>query len=507
MSVSLPTDAIILNVDDSEGARYSKTRILSNAGFVVIEAACGVEALSLARTRQPSLVLLDVKLPDINGMEVCRQLKGNTETQNILVLQTSASFLGSADKIRSLDYGADNYLCEPIEPDELVANVKALLRLGMVERELRETDRRKNEFLATLAHELRNPLSPIRTSVEILRKLSPDVTPAEEKARNAIQRHADHLTRLVDDLLDVSRISQSKIALQQQSVQLKDFIETALESSAVAIEGRGHQLIVDLPEQAIWVEGDPVRLSQVVTNLLRNAAKFTPVGGTITLTASLQKNQLLIQVADTGIGISPEDLDAIFELFAQSGSLSGLVQDGLGIGLSLVKSLVVLHGGQVRAHSEGVDQGSTFEVLLPTVENLSEQGADQGARTELTEADESKKRVLVIDDNVDGADSLAHLLTLCGHQSRAVYNGLNGVAMAVEFKPDLIFLDIGLPDMNGFDVARKLKGLPDMPAFNLIALTGYGQEEDRVKALQAGFDEHIAKPLNIAKLETLGLSL
>lgn len=238
------SDALILNVDDSDGARYAKSRILKRAGFKVIEASNGGDALLRARQDRPNLILLDVKLPDINGLEVCRQLKGGTETNTILVLQTSASCIGSADKIRALDGGADNYLVEPIEADELIANVKALLRLGRVERALRDVDRRKDEFLATLAHELRNPLGPIRTALALLCKLDPVVPAVQDNARRTIGRHTDHLVRLVDDLLDVSRISQGKISLQWESVSLASVIRSALETSSHSVEARGHALDV-----------------------------------------------------------------------------------------------------------------------------------------------------------------------------------------------------------------------------------------------------------------------
>jgi DNA-binding response OmpR family regulator len=243
--------ALILNVDDNEGARYAKSRILVRAGFRVIEAADGKSALAMAREHTPELILLDVKLPDVNGMEVCRQLKADPDTRPVLVLQTSASYIGTSDKIRALEGGADNYLFEPIEPEELVANVTALLRLGRVERELRDVARRKDEFLATLAHELRNPLGPIRSAVELLCKLDPEVPPRQDNARKTILRHTGHLVRLVDDLLDVARISHGKITLHRERVELRTFIQSACELVAHIAEGRQQQLRVHLPEQPV----------------------------------------------------------------------------------------------------------------------------------------------------------------------------------------------------------------------------------------------------------------
>lgn len=496
-------DALILNVDDSDGARYAKTRILTRAGFTVIEASSGGEALVRARADRPSLILLDVKLPDINGLEVCRQLKEGEETNTILILQTSASFIGTADKIRALDGGADNYLVEPIEPDELVANVKALLRLGRVERELREVDRRKDEFLATLAHELRNPLGPIRTALALLCKLDPDVPAVQDNARRTIGRHTDHLVRLVDDLLDVSRISQGKISLQWARVSVAGFVGSALETSSHMITTRGHTLSVDLPEDELWVRGDPVRLSQIVSNLLLNAAKFTPPGGVIGLSAQRAGDNVILRLADNGIGIAADSIDAIFGLFAQSGHAPDRVQDGLGIGLSLVRNLVELHGGQVSVNSSGVGQGSTFEIVLP----LDLADAVPAAPAVPDARASTAKRIVVVDDNEDAADTLAELLELDGHVVQTAYTGAQAIERVQDLQPDLVFLDIGLPDMSGYEVAGRLRQLPIAQTFVLVALTGYGQEHDRRAALDAGFNEHFAKPVDFGKLASLGIHL
>jgi signal transduction histidine kinase len=495
--------ALILNVDDNEGARYAKSRTLVHAGFSVLEAASGSEALSLAQSAQPNLILLDVKLPDINGVEVCRRIKENPTTQTILVLQTSASYIRTADKIHALDSGADSYLVEPIEPDELIANVKALLRLGAVERELREVDRRKNEFLATLAHELRNPLGTIRTSVELWRKIDPTVPQLQENTRNIISRQTDQLARLVDDLLDVSRISNGKIALRMEEVELKEFVGTALESSAHVVESRGHTLSVTLPDGDVWIWGDHVRLAQIVTNLLLNAAKFTHPGGFIDLVAEVVDDTLVLRVVDTGIGIAPESAETIFELFKQSAHIEERVSEGLGIGLSLVRALVDLHGGTVKAISAGIGQGSTFEIALPCHRECLAQVDTPANGLEAITA----KRILIVDDNTDAAQTLCQLLSLIGHEVEVAYSGSQAIERARRFFPEIVFLDIGLPDLSGYQVARSLRALPQIPTFLLVALTGYGQEKDRQDALNAGFDMHFTKPLDFDKLNMLGLSL
>ena len=497
------SDALILNVDDSDGARYAKSRILKRAGFKVIEASNGGDALLRARQDRPNLILLDVKLPDINGLEVCRQLKAGAETNTILVLQTSASCIGTADKIRALDGGADNYLVEPIEADELIANVKALLRLGRVERALRDVDRRKDEFLATLAHELRNPLGPIRTALALLCKLDPVVPAMQDNARRTIGRHTSHLVRLVDDLLDVSRISQGKISLQWERVSMASVIRSALETSSHSVEARGHALDVSLPREELWVCGDAVRLSQIVANLLLNAAKFTAPGGRITISAAREDDKVRIRLSDNGIGIAAASIDSIFDLFEQSGHAPDRVQDGLGIGLSLVRKLVTLHGGQVSVHSPGVGLGSTFEVVLPLDAQVSPPAIAPVPET----ASGGSQRILVVDDNCDAADTLAELLEMYGHTVRTAYTGAQAIERTLEFTPDIVFLDIGLPDMSGYEVAGKLRQLPIPQQFLLVALTGYGQEHDRQTALQAGFNEHFAKPVDFGKLAMLGLHI
>ncbi len=500
MSVRMQ-DSLVLNVDDNDGARYAKTRILTRAGLQVIEAASGGEALRVAQERHPNLVLLDMKLPDIHGMEVCRMLKQDAATSSILVLQTSASYLSSADKIRALDGGADNYLFEPIEPEELVANVKALLRLGRVERQLRESDRLKDEFLATLAHELRNPLGPIRNAVELLRHLGSDAPQQQEQARHTIIRQTNHLVRLVDDLLDVSRINQGKITLRREPTELSAFVGTALETAQPIMEARQHTLQVSLPPQTVTLFGDSVRLAQIVGNLLHNAAKFTPVGGQVSLTALMDGNTLVLRVTDNGIGIAPGSASQIFELFAQAQHVPDRVQDGLGIGLSLVRKLVELHGGTVSVSSEGVGQGSSFEVRLPVMQASMPAPAAQAAPVVGSASD--GYRILVVDDSTDSATMLCELLEINGHTVKTSNTGHEAIACAAGFHPDIVFLDIGLPDMTGYEVAARLRRLPGMGRAKLVALTGYGQEKDKQDAKAAGFDHHLVKPINFDALMAL----
>ncbi|WP_343729226.1 response regulator [Duganella sp.] len=616
---------LILNVDDNDGARYVKTRILQSAGFQVIEAENGTDALEMARKWLPALVLLDVKLPDISGIEVCRRIKADVATCTVLVLQTSAALIGRDDKIRGLDGGADNYLAAPIEADELIANVNALLRLQRTQTELRNSEERfrqlaeniedvfwmfrtadgcllyaspayerlfglplaqleqaaddwtraihaddrarvlaswanllhsgqydqeyrlsgggervrwvrdraflvrddqqqpyriarissdiserknmegllraadenKNDFLATLAHELRNPLSPIRNAVALMNTLPPERPELHQKARDVILRQVGHLTHLVDDLLDVARISEGKLTLRHQDVELHAVVEPALETVRALVESRGHTLRVNLPQQPLWLHGDPVRLAQIIGNLLHNAAKFTDPGGQIALTVSVpQPDRIRIAVSDNGIGITSYNLKRIFDMFAQGASTADRVHDGLGIGLSLVSKLAELHGGSVQGYSGGIGQGSTFELDLPLKATRSDTPAPAAAA-----APGAPQRLLLVDDNTDSVAVMAELLTLTGHQVWTANDAATALALARAHVPQAVVLDLGMPDMDGYALARQLRADPALAQTRLIAHTGYGAERDRERTREAGFDFHLVKPATLEELE------
>ncbi|HYC36084.1 MAG TPA: response regulator [Usitatibacter sp.] len=494
--------ALLLNVDDDQFGRYVKTRILRQAGFEVMEAVNGAEALALLKERPPALVLLDVKLPDINGREICERVKADPDMAGVVVLQTSASHVQSRDRIASLEAGADGYLIEPIEPEELVANVRALLRMRKAERErqraieeLREADRRKDEFLAMLGHELRNPLAPIRNAVEILKS---DDAQLRERARQMIGRQVAHLARLVDDLLEVSRITQGKVALRHEEVTLGSVIDSAVETVRATIESRGQSLQVHVRDPAAWIYADSVRLSQVVGNLLQNATKFTPPGGRIAVAARAGADGIEIVVEDNGAGMAPALLPRVFELFTQAERTLDRTEGGLGIGLSLVKGLVALHGGSVRAESEGRGHGSRFVVTLPASllrEAPADVSADEGANPVRA------SRVLVVEDNVDSAEAMRMLLERMGHAVSIVNDGALAMQAARAGLPEVIVLDIGLPGIDGYELARRMRADPLTRGAYLIAMSGYGQERDRQRSREAGFDIHLVKPVDPAQLE------
>lgn len=363
---------------------------------------------------------------------------------------------------------------------------------------LAKLHRRKDEFLAMLSHELRNPLSAIFNALHVLR-LDDTGKPIQEKAKSIIERQVGQLAHLVDDLLEVSRVITGGIQLHQQQLEMRGIVDRAVESARPLIDRRKHELSVTLPAEPLWLTGDPTRLEQVVVNLLNNAAKYTDEGGQIRLTVDQEGGDVVLCVRDTGVGIAPELLPRIFDLFTQAERTLDRSQGGLGIGLSLVQKLVELHGGNVEARSGGLGQGSVFIVRLPALYPTT----DLVASVEIAQKAAQSSRVLVVDDNVDAADMLVMMLQMFGNKVQAVYSGQTAMETAVEYKPDCILLDIGLPDMNGYEVARRLRQLPQTKDMWLIAMTGYGQDSDRQQAQAAGFDHHLVKPVEPQKLQDL----
>jgi PAS domain S-box-containing protein len=362
------------------------------------------------------------------------------------------------------------------------------------EEELRHADRKKDEFLATLAHELRNPLAPIRNAVQILNAKGlrhPDL----QLVRGVIGRQVQLMARLLEDLLDVSRISRNWLELRTERVELAAVLDGALETSRPVIEAAGHELTLTLPPEPIHLEADPVRLAQVFANLLNNAAKYTDEGGRIRLTAERQGSDVIVSVRDSGMGIAAEVLPRIFEIFSQAKLASERSQDGLGIGLSLVKGLVELHGGSIEARSDGPGRGSEFVVRLPVA---AEAPVREPARPHADDRQPpaTKWRILVVDDNHDSADSLAMLLQIMGNEVGTAYDGEQAVEAAEAIRPDVALLDIGMPKLNGYDTCRRIREQPWGQGMVLIALTGWGQAEDRRRAEAAGFNLHIVKPVD-----------
>ncbi|WP_354674058.1 hybrid sensor histidine kinase/response regulator [Cupriavidus alkaliphilus] len=666
---------LILNVEDREGPRYVKSRILHRGGFSVIEAVTGHSALSLVRQHAPSLVLLSAKLPDISGLEVCRLLKEDPQTARTLVLLTSPGLAQSRQRIEALNCGADGYLVEPAEPEELLSSIQALLRLRGAEdayhrtsralhehedmfrqlaesladvvwildpatrrllfassslatvcghsaeqlmedprlclervtpadrarveaavqnmlrdgsmdiefgltlpsgeprevrarafpvrshgsadgtdsaqaaagspplriagicqdvtlqnragRALHDEERRKDQFLAMLAHELRNPLAPLRSAADLLQQLAPT---REDmfRARDIIGRQVHHLTRLVDELLDIARFNQGRITLRQDLVELRTALNTAVEAVRPVLDGYRHTLRLSLPEQPLPVRGDLVRLTQIFSNLLQNAAAYTPAGGVISVEAGFDDSapetipdavsggQVTVRVRDNGTGLSEALQRQLFDPLAppdpaapaaRTGESdigaharsSAFPHDGPGIGLTLVQKLVQLHGGTIRAFSAGPGQGSTFTVTLPVEpwQNWHPGSGKAGPRRSVP------RRILVVDDNVDALEAMTMALQAMGHTVVTAPDGPSALARAIDARPDLVLLDLGMPAMDGFETVRRLRALPELRGARLVALTGFGQPEDRRRALAAGFDQHLVKPADLDALTRL----
>ncbi len=407
--------------------------------------------------------------------------------------------------IRAIGRAFYDQMGAPLRFDGITVDVTERIRQEVA---LREADRRKDEFLATLAHELRNPLAPIRNALHLMAQAGGNGHDFEEE-RAIAERQVAHLARLVDDLMDVARISQGKIGLRKETVDLVTIARRAVETVRASVRDRGHELSVRLPTEPIWLEGDPTRLEQVLWNLLNNAVKYTEPGGQIHLEAMRDGEQALVRVRDTGIGIMPEMLPRIFEMFVQVDQETVRSQSGLGIGLGLVQFLVELHRGTISATSAGPGQGSEFVVRLPV---LPDEAGNRFAtdRVDHLEARAAlpRRRVLVVDDNLDAANSLARLLDrLYGQEVRVSYDGPSALEVASDYRPDVVLLDIGMPGMDGHEVARQLRSRPEFERTLLVALTGWGQDTDRRKSREAGFDRHLVKPVDPAELRSLLASI
>lgn len=370
----------------------------------------------------------------------------------------------------------------------------------LLEQALRDTDRRKDEFLATLAHELRNPLAPLRSSLEIIKIPRVD-TDTLLQTTAMMERQVHHLVRLVDDLLDVSRVTRGKIELRKEKVELASVIARAVETVQPLVAVQGHRIELTLPHESLLLEADPVRLAQVIGNLLTNSAKYTDANGHIKVSAARHGNEVVVRVRDDGIGIAPDVLPHIFELFVQADHTSTKAQGGLGIGLTLARNLVHMHGGTIEARSAGLAMGSEFIVRLPLLVQQQPGSHERPDADSLPEKPSSGHRLLVVDDNQDAAVSLAMLLRLLGHEVEIAHDGASAIALATTFAPHLVFLDLGMPGMNGYEVARRLRAHPGMDTVVLAALTGWGQQEDRRRTFEVGFNHHLVKPLEVSALQ------
>jgi signal transduction histidine kinase len=397
------------------------------------------------------------------------------------------------------DYASDG---TPTHFDGVTVDVSAQKldqqKLSALNHQLREQDRRKDEFLATLSHELRNPLAPIRTAAKVI--ASPNLAPDQlERAQAIIQRQVTHMALLLDDLLDIARITQGKLRLNKQRVAFSEALDAAIEAARPRLDGKNHHLSVRLPAEAVSLEADSLRLAQILSNLLINAAKYSNPGSHIDVEAIRQGDMLCVSVKDDGLGLAPESISGLFEMFSQIEGVEGRSEGGLGIGLALVKGLAELHGGTVEARSAGLGRGSEFIVRLP----VSAQPSPLPPVSDPSPVSAERRRVLIADDNRDAAESLSLLLELSGHEVRVAHLGQSALSLAQAFRPDIALLDIGMPDLSGYEVARALRRELWATDLQLIALTGWGQDDDRRRAREAGFDHHLTKPIDPNQLESL----
>ena len=555
----------ILLVDDNPSRLLAYRAILDPLGEILVEASSGMEALRRVMSEDFAVILLDVNMPEMDGFETASLIHQHPRFEKTPIIFVSAVNVSDLDRLRGYKLGAVDYVMVPIIPEILRSKVMVLAELfrkrtelqGLnarladankelalanealhadrarevhklneslratnaeleranrelqaeivermrVEDRLREADRRKDEFLATLAHELRNPLAPIQSALNVRRLARPDPDPGERELQSLLERQMRHLVRLVDDLLDVSRITRDRLELRSEVLTLAPVLEAALETVQPLLDAAGQGVDLAMPQSPLFLSGDPQRLAQVFANLLSNASKFSAQGARIALSASVEGDAVEVSVRDSGIGLDPAQQAFIFDLFAQVDTSLERARGGLGIGLTLARRLVELHGGRLSAASGGLGRGSEFIVRLPL--NMAVEPAALEPPTRSFEPLPRGLRILVVDDNHDSADMLSLSLKMMGHQVQALYDPLVVVDAARQFQPDLVFLDVGMPVLNGFALAERLHKV-DWPGGRrprLVALTGWGQAEDRRRSEEAGFDEHLVKPADLDTIE------
>jgi signal transduction histidine kinase/ActR/RegA family two-component response regulator len=477
--------------------------VLENAGFSCFTCKTLSELLRELHKGAGAILTVEEVLPAGASAPLSEYLAAQPTWSDlpILVLTKSGGdspwIKGAYERLGNL-----TLLERPVRAPTLVSAARSALRARLRQYEIRITDQRKDEFLAMLAHELRNPLAPISAAAQLLELVSSDADRVK-RTSEIIVRQVTHMTNLIDDLLDVARVTRGLITLDKEPLDIRHILSEAVEQVSPLISARRHHLMLHLPPDSAPVLGDRKRLIQVVVNMLNNAAKYTPEDGNISVRLQVLADDVALEISDNGIGIPPEMVSRVFDLFAQAERTSDRSQGGLGLGLALVKSLVAAHGGSVHAASEGAGKGSTFTVRLPRLASQPAAMADHGTMKQHASNSIQPLRIMVVDDNADAANTLEMLLDATGHDVSVEYAAAKAIERARSTSPQVCLLDIGLPDMDGNDLARRLRTMPETAAAVLIAVTGYSQEQDRKKSIAAGFDYHFVKPVDTAKLLAL----
>ena len=530
--------APILVVDDQIPNLDAMEALLSPLECRLVRAHTADEALLALLEQDFAAIVLDIRMPGMSGIELADLIKTRPRSRHVPILFLTAHMFNEKDILRGYGTGAVDYLVKPIHGEILRSKISVFVELFRKTRELarvneslqreaverarveealrlanqdleqrvadrtealERADRRKDEFLAVLGHELRNPLAPIVSAIEVLEWTGVSESNASQ-ARAVVRRQVRHMTRLIDDLLDVGRITSDRLVLQLSAVDLAAIIAAAVETSRPAIEEFGHRLTITSPTRSIMLQADAARLSQVLSNLLTNAAKYTPLGGEIHVVADATAEGVTIRVHDDGVGIAREHLQSIFDLFVRVGQPDGLGGGGLGIGLALAQRFVQMHGGRLEATSEGAGKGSEFSIWLPP-SILTVPAYESGLLGDVNP--QSRRRVLVVDDNHDAADMLSAMLMGWGHDARPAYESESALALAENFEPEIALLDLGLPGMDGYTLGERLRARPWAAELVLVAVTGRGQEDDRTRTRNAGFNEHLVKPVALEGLRSV----
>ena len=517
----------ILIVDDLDENILSLSALLKDEKLKILTAKSGIEALEILLKQDVGLALIDVQMPEMNGFELAELMRGTEKTKSVPIIFVTAGSNDQQRLFKGYDAGAVDFISKPIEAHIMKSKVNIfadlyqkqiilmqqrhliqkskdevstlLIEANQLAENLQKADKNKNEFMATLAHELRNPLSPLQGALDIIKG-----NPSSERLQelhSLMTRQVKHLIHLIDDLMDMSRVSQGKIELKKETINIKDAIQLAIDISKPMLDQNNHSFSINMNNENMMLEADTSRVAQIVGNLLHNAAKYTPNGGKVILEAypDNSANNIIITVADNGVGIPKERQEEIFNIFTQL-KKDDMHSSGLGIGLSLVKKLIDMHGGTISVKSDGEGSGAKFIVTLPALQvqaSVIETSTDKKNYFKKSE----NLKILVIDDNKEAAFTIGMMIELFGHEYTLAYTGKEGLETAEKIKPDVILLDIGLPDISGYDVAKAIRENDKLKNTVLIAQTGWGMESDKQKSKTAGFEKHLVKPVSIDALE------